>query len=276
MSDSEIKMVITDLDGTLLNSSYQICPRDLITLQNLGRRNIYRIIATGRSIFSLRRVITADFPLDYVIFSSGAGVMNWHSKEIINKNSLTGAQVAQISDILHKHELDFMVHDPIPDNHRFSYIRNGKRNADFDRRISHYRDFARATTIANMKAKPAGQIVGIIPGDLAIFHTVKEQLTDLKVIRATSPFDHQSIWIEIFPQGVSKGHTAQWLAQRLKVDRSQTVGIGNDYNDLDFLSWVKHSFVVANAAKELKQRFQLTASNERNGFTQALQSLGII
>jgi len=276
MPAAPIKMVITDLDGTLLNSRYQISTEDLNTLFTLGQQEICRVLATGRSIFSLRRVVSTDFPMDYVIFSSGGGIMNWQTKKIIQKNSLTALQVEKVIDILHRYELDFMVHDPIPDNHFFRYIRNGKQNHDFERRIRHYHGYAQAATLADIKGQPAGQVVGIVPDDLTIYQKVATQLDDLKVIRATSPFDHQSIWIEVFPPGVSKGHAARWLTRRLVVKREQTVGIGNDYNDLDFLSWVKHSFVVANAAPELKNRFKITASNEHSGFTQALKQLGLI
>ena len=65
----EIELVASDLDGTLLNMDKTVSADDFSTLNSLGDKNIYRVIATGRTLFSLKEVITKDFPIDYIIFS---------------------------------------------------------------------------------------------------------------------------------------------------------------------------------------------------------------
>ena len=57
------------------------------------------------------------------------------------------------------------------------------------------------------------------------------------------------------------------------IDRNQTVGIGNDYNDLDLLEFTHHSFVTENAPEEIKHRFQIVPSNEKDGFVVAIQPI---
>ena len=79
MTSHSLKMVVTDLDGTLLNPQHQISDKDLQSLKLLGDKNIYRVIATGRSPYSLNKVLPADFPIDYLIFSSGSGIINWNT-----------------------------------------------------------------------------------------------------------------------------------------------------------------------------------------------------
>ena len=49
MKSHELKMVITDLDNTLLRNNRSIGKRDYTTLRRLGERKIIRVIATGRS-----------------------------------------------------------------------------------------------------------------------------------------------------------------------------------------------------------------------------------
>ena len=78
-----LKMVITDLDGTLANRDGKISKADLNTLEQLGEQNITRVIATGRSIYSAKKVLDENLPIDYLLFSSGAGILHWHRKEII-------------------------------------------------------------------------------------------------------------------------------------------------------------------------------------------------
>ena len=69
-----VGLFITDFDGTLLRSDRTFSDDDLEALHRLGRLNICRVIATGRSIFSFNTVVGPDLPLDFVIFSTGAGM----------------------------------------------------------------------------------------------------------------------------------------------------------------------------------------------------------
>ena len=76
-------MVVTDLDGTLLNDRRKVSREEYSTLLELGRREIPRVIATGRSLFSVSKVLPDDFPVDYLIFSSGAGCLEWKKRELL-------------------------------------------------------------------------------------------------------------------------------------------------------------------------------------------------
>ena len=64
---------------------------------------------------------------------------------------------------------------------------------------------------------------------------VASLLPDLTVIRTTSPLDHRSTWIEVFPREVSKSQAAAWLAARHGIRRGDVCAVGNDYNDRDLL-----------------------------------------
>jgi hydroxymethylpyrimidine pyrophosphatase-like HAD family hydrolase len=68
---------------------------------------------------------------------------------------------------------------------------------------------------------------------------------------------------------VSKSRTAAWLAEELKIDKSEIVSVGNDYNDLDLLEWTAKSYVVDNAPADLKDRFAGVASNNNGGVAEA-------
>ena len=67
-------LFITDLDGTLLRSDRTFAAADLAGLRRLGELSVIRVVATGRSMFSFERIRPAGLPIDYVIFSSGAGI----------------------------------------------------------------------------------------------------------------------------------------------------------------------------------------------------------
>jgi len=269
MKNEKVKIVFTDLDRTLLRDDGTFSEPTLQTLQELQDRKIIVVIATGRNIFSAHRVLPNNLPIDYLMFSSGCGIIEWKGGNIIYENHLERLEIERVSHLFTAHRIDFMLHHPIPENHLFCYSRFNPHNEDFERRIDLYKDFA-----AELQKLPdnASQFVAVLPprGNV-VFEQVKRRIDFLKVIRATSPLDHRSIWLEVFPNNVSKGHSAQWLCARLGIERQNTLGIGNDFNDLDLLEYTAQSCVVANAPQEMQAMYQTVPANQEDGFAKCME-----
>lgn len=267
----QIKIVVTDLDGTLLPSMGEVSSKNYKCLEQLKESNITRVIATGRTLYSALAVLPDDFPIDYLIFSSGAGIMNWESKELIYSQQIDAKEVQELSQVLIDHKTDFMILDPIPLNHQFWYYQSGNKNSDFDRRLNLYKQFATPVGKIEDTKRDACQLLAILPNKEDWFEELKTKFDDIKIIRATSPLDHESIWMEIFPLHISKGHGCEWLCKKLGLKSENSFVIGNDYNDIDLLEWGKHSYVVDNAPKELKDKYKTTENVIRDGFAIAVE-----
>ena len=120
----------------------------------------------------------------------------------------------------------------------------------------------------------ASQLVAIESREVdaaAVHAEVAAVLDGLNVVRTTSPLDHRSTWIEIFPGGVSKSAGAAWLAARHALDAGDVVAVGNDWNDCDLLAWAGCSFVVGNAVAELRARHATVAANDAGGVSEAVR-----
>jgi hydroxymethylpyrimidine pyrophosphatase-like HAD family hydrolase len=269
-------MLVTDLDGTLLNSHREIGRKDRQLLERLGEERVLRVVATGRSLYSFGRVLGRETPVDYVIFSTGAGILDFADHRIIRALSLNPAEVGEIVRTLAEMDLDYMVHKPIPENHRFLYRCKGTDNPDFQRRCRHYEPFCEAADHGFLEQPErfgrATQFVIIEANghSPALYREVKRRLARYSVIRTTSPMDGRSLWVEVFPGAVSKALSAAWLARQARVPRSKVVAVGNDHNDADLLAWAGSGFVVANAASSLKKKYPLVASHNDNGVSQAV------
>ena len=266
-------LFIMDLDGTLLRSDRTFAELDLRALRRLGDLNIVRVIATGRSMASFNTVVISDLPVDFIIFSTGAGVQKHQTSEIIRRIHLEPHEVNRGCEILENFKLDFMVHHTIPDNHMFAYWRSSENNVDFERRIELYSQFAIPLQKSAVGFGPATQLLAIVPPRqaYAALEAVREAMPDYNVIQTTSPLDGKATWIEIFPSTVSKSQTAAWLAKSLGVDDKSIVSVGNDYNDLDLLEWSSRSYVVKNAPADIKSRFTCVASNNDGGIAEAAE-----
>lgn len=265
-------LIITDYDGTLAGNHGVVSAQNRKALELLGQQNHVRVIATGRNLYSVHKVIDRKFPVDYVIFTTGAGIIHWPTQKIVLKHHLNEELVRTAFSTFKKHEVDFMIHNPIPDNHFFQYFNSGKANDDYQHRKEHYKNYCRP---GDPKELPnsATQFVGVLREDqtASVYEAIKNEIVLGNVVRATSPFSHKNIWVEIFAKEASKQRSAEFLMQELSLDHDQTVAIGNDYNDIDLLSWAKKSFAVKNAIDELKERYEVVDSADNNGFSQAMK-----
>ena len=269
-------MFITDLDGTLFRSDRCFSAHDVAMLEKLGHMGVTRVLATGRSIFSLERAISGPFPVDYLIFSTGLGIAHYPDPKtrILKSESLSAGETGHIVSVLENLSVDYMIQKPLPDNHVFSYRYAGNGNPDFFTRIAAYKHHCQPVSDNPKKFGPSSQVIVVVPGLNAvdIMDQIKEDLNDFNVIKTTSPFDGQTLWIEIFPLCVSKGKSAAWLAQTLGINRKHTVAVGNDYNDEDLLEWAENAFVVENGPDDLKKKFSVVSSNNNDGVSDAIKS----
>jgi hydroxymethylpyrimidine pyrophosphatase-like HAD family hydrolase len=211
-------------------------------------------------------------PVDYVIFSTGAGVITFPKGRLLRNIYMDSEAVLPAVQIFMEFGLDFMVHQPIPDNHCFVYYETGRKNPDFHRRLARYSQFSKPLDKAFSSIGPASQLLAVVNHDnsACVFTALQSKLTDYSVIRSTSPMDGRSTWIEVFAPGVSKSQCAAWLADRLNIDRKLVLAVGNDYNDIDMLEWAGTAFLVDNAPNLLKNRFVSVPSHDHGGVAEAI------
>jgi hypothetical protein len=264
--------VVTDLDGTLLGPSRTIGAADRQTLIGLGKRGVLRVVATGRSLFSARAVLGADFPIDFLIHSSGAGTVSWPDQSPVRVLHMAPASALRLARGLWDRDLDFMLHRAIPDNHRFAFRRSARENPDFERRLAQYAAHAEPLREPLQIAEFMCQALVIDPLPRAdLYAQLAQALTEWSVLRATSPLDGSSTWIEIFPRGVCKSEAAAWLRDARGLHGTASLAVGNDYNDVDLLDWADFACVVGNAPEQLRVRYRSVAAYDAGGFSEAVR-----
>ena len=260
-------MILTDLDGTFLNSSSKISDENLAALHELGQHQIIRVAATGRNLHSARQVVEHHLPFDYLIFSTGAGICSFADDRMLCAHELGEGDIQALARFFSDCAVDFSIHHPIPDNHCFHWYASPEPTSDLITRLKHLREFACQGPFE--KISRATQFLAISCDGHAIIAELQRRFAHLSVIRTTSPIDGRHIWIEVFPAAVSKGLAAEWLCGELGIERRHTMSIGNDYNDQAMLEWTGRGFVVANGPADLRGLFQPAPGNDAHGFAVA-------
>lgn len=270
-----IKALIIDLDGTVLPARQRaISPGNLDALHRAARRGLTRVLATGRSPRSLLRALPGGLPVDYIVFSSGAGILRCSDNAILYRRELTLADTLHVASILWPHDINFTIQAHIPHNHRFLYREASTPHEDFRRRIQDYPGQGLPIHSLSDIRDGGTQFLAILDArQLPLHHHLRAALASYSVIRATSPVDHQAIWTEIFAPGVNKGTSCQWLLHHLGLTFAECAGLGNDYNDVDFLTRCAHPAVVANAPDDLRRRFPVVPADTLDGLAHFIRHL---
>lgn len=260
-------LLATDLDGTLAVGGI-ISREDRQAAAMLRDYGIPVLVITGRNPKSLKKVDGLWDVADEVLFSSGAGLLESELAEPVEKARLTSEEVAEITSILIAAGEDFCVLDPVPNNHRFSWRRRHplQENPDFDSRMDIYIEWGRPSD--NTPA-PASQVLVIMPPGLPLDPELGQKLSRWSVFHSSSPIDHKSTWLEIFPRGLNKGRALAAWCRGKNLDRKRVLALGNDFNDETMLSWAGWGRVVEGAPMALKNRFAVVPPAGAGGFKAA-------
>jgi Cof subfamily protein (haloacid dehalogenase superfamily) len=269
-----LKLVATDLDGTFLNNDKSISAENIDALHALGEKGIVRVIATGRNLKKTIEVISPDVPFDYIVFSSGAGVYDRRNNKLLYHQNLNAEVVQQLADFLIRNDLNFHLFKSVPENHKCWYYRGSIPCAEFESYFEYHQSDAELLPTEQQIDSEACQFLVVFPNNLDRFlslkNAIENQFQEVKVVRTSSPLESGYIWMEIFHPSVSKGNGVKFVCDALKIEHEYTLGIGNDFNDLDLLEFTNYSYMVENGPAEMKGRFLVAKSNEESAFAKVI------
>ncbi len=261
----------TDFDGTLLRDDGSFSAKDIAALETLRDRGCAVVLATGRSPFSLRRCLgERKLPVDWYVLSSGAGILNSDGEVTLSRTLSPNDTVVIHNAFLDLGITDTSIQGTFPDAHILHWM-EGKRCSDFRKRLAYYRDFSVKIDTPEI---PSTEVIGFVhpeQADCTISKLQKNIGKKYSIIRATSPIDHNTVWIEVFARGVNKASACDTIRKEFEIPLNFTAAVGNDWNDIQMLRWADRSFVSSNAPLELLREFENVPSNQHNAVATAAE-----
>jgi Cof subfamily protein (haloacid dehalogenase superfamily) len=279
MTMNNIKLVATDLDGTFLRNDKSISQLNLDALCFLGRNNIVRVVATGRNLKKVNEVIPEEVPFDFVVYSSGAGVYDHQRKKHIYTRNISEESANRLIRFFISADVSFHAFRPAPENHDLWFHRGSEACPEFERYFAYHKSSALPLPESGMIKSGLCQFLVVIPANEAMFIDMKTRIEalcpEIRVIRSSSPLNTGYIWLEVFHRDVSKGNGVLQVCNILNINPKNTLGIGNDYNDIDLLEFTEHSFLTDNAPENLKKGFTVLPTNEEDAFAHIVSRINL-
>lgn len=238
-----IKMILFDLDDTLLNSNKSVSMRTLSAIKrahNLGIKIGYN---TARTLWSARDILD-NLPLDAVSYCSGARI--YCEGNLVFETAVSGQTGKSIIDAFCKKFPDrgyFSVFAP------YSYVRGGNMWKDG---VSCDED------IIDVNGKLEYQRI-------VLFNTLREDIcefanNDLKYV--VSRYGG----LAITSPNVNKGHAAHVMGEHFDIKMSDIAGFGDDRSDLPMIRDCGTGVAMGNAIYEVKSTADyITKTNDNDG-----------
>jgi Cof subfamily protein (haloacid dehalogenase superfamily) len=259
-----VRLVATDLDGTLLRPDGTISERTIRAVGAARDAGLHVIPITGRP-----PRVTWDIakeaglgPLG--VCSNGAALVDIASMEVIEVETIGGDVVAEIVLMLRNvfPGTVFAVEEMESFTHEAGFM---EPDWNWDERTDQVDDIIKAVTPACLK------LVVRRPGWPAR-HLLSELSSQVaaSVHITSSGLD----WVEIGAQGISKAYATERACERLGVAVGEVLAIGDNHNDLTVLAWAGRAAAPANAIPEVLSIVQqVLPPNCEDGVAELLEAL---
>ncbi len=245
-----IKLIVFDLDGTLLNDAGELPEETAAKIKGLNLLGVKTTIATGRihaETAQFARALNLNCP---VISSNGAAVIDYPSGKIISLNVIPNELFERIVKLLKKYEAEaaFVSTEKIfhtGDAGQFqSLLKTGAEK------------FLYIKNFNNLK----GKIIEIV----AIMNSLEKtkeflehfkfpSVIGLKLKYFRSTQEKEKFYIRIKKAGYSKALALRELAEHLSLKIDEIAVVGGGYNDRSLFAAGFFKVAVANALPELKE-----------------------
>jgi len=268
----DVRLVVFDLDGTLLNSKSKISYHSKLAINELRKKGIKIAIASGR-IFTMLKSFYEDLNLkDFVISSNGAAIDDLTTNQPIQQ------LFAYPEDS--KKVVEFCVENHIECN---ILKRNACYFQEYSARLAKFNLYNEHAVEQN--SEPIDIVIyehGIDHYEgiekLLIYETNSTKTKKVqRFVDQNTKLIHMTSgegYVDISAVGVSKGEAVKKIAEYMNIGIEQVCVFGDYDNDISMLEVAGISVVMSNGTKNaLKYADFITLSNDDEGIAYAIKEL---
>jgi Cof subfamily protein (haloacid dehalogenase superfamily) len=272
-----IRLIAIDLDGTLLNSKVELPRENLDALHRAHEAGIEIVLGTGRR-HDFAMPIAQTLGFDLWLFSSNGAVTRSTRGETFHRDLLPRETAIRLALAMRKFR-NYMVLTfdrsssgaIVCENHDQLYgviQRWMEKNAPYIQYVSPIEEALTEDPIQAMFCGPI-ELMKTAQAELAACGFC-DRFTALR-----TQYDHRNLCIvDILNAGCSKGHALERWAAHRGIDRREVMAIGDNYNDVEMLTFAGHPVIMGNACDDLKQSgYTVTLHHDEHGVAATIEQV---
>ncbi len=250
LQQSPIKLLIVDIDGTIAGHSNQVTPAVKAAIKAAQARGVKVGVATGRMYRSAVRFhheIGADVP---VMAYQGAWIQDPATNKEYRHLRLERSIARELIDYFQQSHLpsDLSLHVYVDDQ---LYVQRINEDTDGYTKRSGIEAIALTDLREALTAAPT-KVLAMHPDENLIDQLLKDLKTKYRPdqLHVTTSVP---IFLETTNPAVNKGTAIDYLAKKLlNIEASQVMAIGDNYNDVEMLTYAGWGVAMGNAPAPVK------------------------
>lgn len=260
-----VKLIMTDLDGTLFKNDHEsISERNVNALKKAQEKGIKICIATGRTKSLIFDAVALVPFADYIITSNGAVTYDAKTDEIITSQLLSAEKSKKVFEIINSHSLTHEIYfegECFLDGYSAKLYNYGNISAHY---LKVLKDKANVVPDLSEHIGEKGvekiNIMHVVGDEL---QEIKDSFLNIGGIYVTSSIPEN---LEMNNINANKGYALSALCRILNISENEVMAFGDSGNDCEMLRTAGYSFATANAWDEAKKAAKsVTLSNEDDG-----------
>lgn len=262
-----IKLIASDMDGTLLNSNQKISEENKNAIKRATNLGIKFVISTGR-MYCAAEPFGKELDLKTPIISyNGALVKERVSGNIINECSLSKELAIDVM----KFAFDRGVYAQTYVDDKL-LVRKKEFISDYYAKIANVKYHEVGDDIFNIASDPHKVLLMTNPGDLELNFRIKEELMKEFGDRIHTT-NSMTDFIEIMNPKVNKWEAVKIVAKQYDIKPDEIMCLGDGNNDLDMIANAAYGVAMENAFEGVKQVANfVTKTNDEDGFAFAINN----
>ncbi|MEW2155308.1 Cof-type HAD-IIB family hydrolase [Streptomyces sp. NPDC007189] len=255
---ADIRLIVTDMDGTLLDDAKRIPGELWPALAELRRRGVLFSPASGRQYATLARQFARV--AEGMVFIAENGTYVVRDGVELSSDPMDGSVAAELVRTVRRLAADGVDVGTVVCGKRAAYVERTDEAflAEVRRYYVEHRIVADATAVEDDVIK------------VALFDFGSAERSTAPALAGFAG-THQVVvsgehWVDVMNRTANKGAALRGLQRALGITPAQTMVFGDHLNDLEMLDAAHWSFAMANAHPEVVRRARhLAPSNNDNG-----------
>ncbi|MEW9702898.1 HAD family hydrolase [Paenibacillus sp. SI8] len=241
-----IKLIVSDLDGTLLDHSKKVSQREIAAISRAKEAGIELCLASGRMHSEMQRVMKDIGHETYSVSQNGAFI-HWNDGSFLQSKLFEPELAHRVYQLLN----DFDIVKLICSGEANYIARVSAASDEIEARmfqpfiVKSDAEQALGTDLPTCKFSLFGEIEIL----LQVIQVLKDQLGD-----QVETFISDKDCLDIMPQHVSKGSSLLVLLDQLGLQPDEVACFGDSFNDVSMFGITPHSFAMNGAHPEVKQK----------------------
>lgn len=274
-SRPSIRLLATDIDGTLLNPEFHISEGDLAALRRAHAAGIEIMLVTGRRhTFALP--IAKQLGFDLWLISSNGAVTRSLGGETFHRDLMPKETCLQLVGAMQEFRGNTVLTFDKETKGAIVLERMDEVGASIRRWLEKNMEFIELMAPIE-KALVSDPVQAMFCGSMARMNealaALKNAEMDAKVtvLRTEYPARDLSM-IDVLNAGCSKGHALERWATYRGYRREEVMAVGDNHNDVEMLEFAGHPVIMGNACEELRGRgWRVTRGNHECGVAAAVE-----